>query len=249
MPILPSQPVKDSETSFSLFNWLRNLWLWIKPVSDTITVDTSTSPYSLTVNGTLTVSNTSYLTGETYLYNNTNLLSGNFDLNSTAQRITGNFSTSTIADRCAIQSNVTNGNTGLMVLPNGTSVSSAVVATNQSTPTNSNFCRIQVNATEARLDSGLFGTGSSGTTTYFPLNFYTSATLRFTIDPSGNVIVGTAALATTDTAGFLWIPSCAGTPTGSPTAPYSNAGALIVDTTNNRLYVRVGSTWKYATLT
>lgn len=59
----------------------------------------------------------------------------------------------------------------------------------------------------------------------------------------------TAAVATTATEGFLWIPSCAGVPTGAPTAPYTNAAALVVDTTNSRLYVRVGSTWKYATLT
>ena len=79
--------------------------------------------------------------------------------------------------------------------------------------------------------------------------FYTNATQRMQISADGNVFVGTAALATTATAGFPWIPSCAGIPTGAPTAPYTNAAAMVVDTTNNRLYVRVGSTWRYATLT
>jgi hypothetical protein len=79
--------------------------------------------------------------------------------------------------------------------------------------------------------------------------FYTNATQRMQISADGNVFVGTAALATTATAGFPWIPSCPGVPTGAPTAPYTNAAAMVVDTTNNRLYVRVGSTWRYATLT
>ena len=66
---------------------------------------------------------------------------------------------------------------------------------------------------------------------------------------AGNVSINTAALSTSATAGFLWISSCPGTPTGAPTAPYTNAAALVVDTTNSRLYVLVGSTWKYASLT
>ena len=79
--------------------------------------------------------------------------------------------------------------------------------------------------------------------------FYTNATQRMQISADGNFFVGTAALATTATAGFPWIPSCPGIPTGAPTAPYTNAAAMVVDTTNNRLYVLVGSTWRYATLT
>lgn len=72
---------------------------------------------------------------------------------------------------------------------------------------------------------------------------------RMRITGLGNVVIGTAALATSATAGFPWIPSCPGAPTGAPTAPYTNAAALVVDTSNNRLYVLVGSTWRYATLT
>jgi ABC-type uncharacterized transport system permease subunit len=82
-----------------------------------------------------------------------------------------------------------------------------------------------------------------------PIIIYTNATNRGQVTADGNFVWGTAALATTATAGFPWIPSCAGIPTGAPTAPYTNAAAMVVDTTNNRLYVRVGSTWRYATLT
>lgn len=74
-------------------------------------------------------------------------------------------------------------------------------------------------------------------------------TERGRMDARGDFVWGTAALATGATNGFVWIPSCAGAPSGAPTSPYTNAAALIADTTNSRLYVRVGATWKYAALT
>lgn len=57
----------------------------------------------------------------------------------------------------------------------------------------------------------------------------------------GNTIIGAspAALATTATDGFLYIPTCAGTPTGAPTA-YTGKCAIVFDTTNNKLYVYDG---------
>lgn len=98
---------------------------------------------------------------------------------------------------------------------------------------------------------GVDGTGNAvvNNTQAFALLLSTSGTERFRISSDGNVVVNTAAVATTATAGFLWIGSCAGAPTGAPTAPYANAAAMVADTTNNRLYVLVGSTWRYATLT
>jgi hypothetical protein len=67
---------------------------------------------------------------------------------------------------------------------------------------------------------------------------------------TGSVTVGTAALATTATDGFLYIPSCAGTPTGAPT-DHNNLSAIVHDTTNNRIYLydHVSNAWQYAALT
>jgi hypothetical protein len=48
---------------------------------------------------------------------------------------------------------------------------------------------------------------------------------------------------TTMTAGFLWIPSAAGPPTGTPANAPSGNVPLYYDTTNNKLYVYNGS-WK-----
>ena len=61
-------------------------------------------------------------------------------------------------------------------------------------------------------------------------------------DTNGNVVVNTAAVATTATNGFLYIPSCAGTPTGTPTAKTGRT-ALVYDSTNNLLYANDGGGW------
>jgi hypothetical protein len=62
------------------------------------------------------------------------------------------------------------------------------------------------------------------------------------IDTSGNVVVGTAAVATTATDGFLYVTGCAGTPTGTPTAKTGRV-PIVVDTTNNKLYFYSGGSW------
>jgi hypothetical protein len=66
----------------------------------------------------------------------------------------------------------------------------------------------------------------------------------------GSMVIGLGAIATTATDGFLYIPSCAGTPTGTPT-DYSNTSAIVHDTTNNRIYLydHVSNAWQYAALT
>lgn len=59
----------------------------------------------------------------------------------------------------------------------------------------------------------------------------------------GSVISGNqAALATTATDGFLYIPTCAGAPTGVPTA-ITGKVPMVADTTNNKLYIYVGGAW------
>jgi hypothetical protein len=73
----------------------------------------------------------------------------------------------------------------------------------------------------------------------------TTRTRKLRVTGAGNVIVGSAALATTATDGFLYIPTCAGTPTGTPTA-YTGMAPLVYDTTNNKLYVYSGAAWKRA---
>jgi hypothetical protein len=64
---------------------------------------------------------------------------------------------------------------------------------------------------------------------------------------NGSVVTGIAgAIATTATDGFLYIPSCAGTPTGAPTAETGKI-PIVWDSTNHKLYVRSGGAWKGGT--
>lgn len=61
----------------------------------------------------------------------------------------------------------------------------------------------------------------------------------------GSTIVGAAALATTATDGFLYVPTCAGTPTGTPTV-FTGTAPIVVDSTNHKLYFYSGGTWRDA---
>lgn len=65
---------------------------------------------------------------------------------------------------------------------------------------------------------------------------------RFRISATGSVIAGNAALATTATDGFLYIPTCAGVPTGVPTTQ-SGTLPLIIDSTNSKMYFYSGGAW------
>lgn len=54
--------------------------------------------------------------------------------------------------------------------------------------------------------------------------------------------LGSGSLATTATTGFFYVPSCAGTPTGTPVA---QAGfvPIVVDSTNDILYFYSNGAW------
>jgi hypothetical protein len=73
-----------------------------------------------------------------------------------------------------------------------------------------------------------------------------NATERARITSTGNVVAGgSVALATTATDGFLYVPTCAGTPTGVPTA-ITGMAPIVVNTTNNKLYFYSGGAWRDA---
>ena len=65
------------------------------------------------------------------------------------------------------------------------------------------------------------------------------------ITSTGSVICNSAAIATTATDGFLYVPTCAGAPTGVPTTQTGRI-PLVVDSTNNKLYFYSGGAWRDA---
>lgn len=60
----------------------------------------------------------------------------------------------------------------------------------------------------------------------------------------GSVAFNDAALATNATVGFLMIPSCAGTPSGTPDDIPTGQIPLVWDSTNLKLYAYTGGAWK-----
>ena len=87
-----------------------------------------------------------------------------------------------------------------------------------------------------------------GTTSSFPALKRVSANLQVIAadnTASAGFIVGNQALATSATDGFLYVPTCAGTPTGTPTTQTGTA-PIVVDSTNNKLYFYSGGQWRDA---
>lgn len=70
----------------------------------------------------------------------------------------------------------------------------------------------------------------------------------FTVAGDGSVILAGAALATGATFGFVYMPSCAGTPSGTPVA-HTGTVPTVVDTTGSKLWAYIGGAWKSVTLT
>jgi hypothetical protein len=102
-----------------------------------------------------------------------------------------------------------------------------------------NNCGITVNSTFTSFDLSMLGNKI--------INIRTNSNRRIVITGAGNVVIGGegSQLSTSATDGFLYIPSCAGTPTGTPT---TQAGTvpMIYDTTNNKFYI-YNSGWKGGT--
>jgi hypothetical protein len=94
-------------------------------------------------------------------------------------------------------------------------------------------------ASSAGVYSNMSAGMNVGTTSNTDLSFWSNNTKRVFVPNAGGFVCGTAALATTATDGFLYIPTCAGTPTGVPTARTGTV-AMVFDTTNNKLYIYDG---------
>lgn len=105
----------------------------------------------------------------------------------------------------------------------------------------------------AMLDAGYIkvtATGAPSTNVPGKFEFIThdgtTAVAALTLSSAASVVVGSAAIATNATDGFLYIPSCAGAPSGTPTA-FTGRIPLVYDSTNNFLYVYNGG-WKKSTV-
>lgn len=64
-------------------------------------------------------------------------------------------------------------------------------------------------------------------------------------DNARNLAAGAGSLGTTSTDGFLYVPTCAGTPTGVPSGE-SGFAPIVIDITNHKLYFYSGGSWRDA---
>lgn len=63
-------------------------------------------------------------------------------------------------------------------------------------------------------------------------------------DTNHNVLLGReVALATNATNGFAYLPTCAGVPTGVPAASFTGKAPVVIDSTNNKMYIYTNATW------
>jgi len=144
----------------------------------------------LYLNGSKVATSGSALTydGTTFTSGAHTLSTGNLTFSSTGQRITGDMSNATLSNRLLFQNSVTNGNTNVAAIPNGTGTVSVFRGYGASDPTNATAISIaQVGTTESRISSEINGTAS-----YVPMTFYTGGSERMRLDTSGNLGIGTA---------------------------------------------------------
>ena len=78
--------------------------------------------------------------------------SGNLTFSGTSQRITGDFSSVPLANRVAFQTSTLNGNTGIFILPNGTSTTANLQISNNSDMALSQPARPRIDKQIAKLD-------------------------------------------------------------------------------------------------
>lgn len=76
-----------------------------------------------------------------------------------------------------------------------------------------------------------------------PAGSYTS---HLAVTGAGSVVLTSGSVSTSATDGFVYIPTVAGTPTGTPTSQTGRA-PLVYDTTNNKLCIYAGGIWRCAT--
>ena len=165
---------------------------------------------------------------------------GNLTFIGSNKRITGDLSSTTVANRVLFQTSTINGVSRGGIIPNGTGTTASFNAYDSSDPDNSSFISIYSGGALSGIQSGANGAG-----TYHPLYIQvgSGALTGILLDTSANIIFGgIAALSTSATDRYPYLPTMAGTPIGTPTT-VANKSPIVVDSTNNLIYFYSTGAW------
>jgi hypothetical protein len=114
---------------------------------------------------------------------------GNLTFTGTGNRITGDFSNGTHSNRVLFQTSITNANTIVGFISNGTSTQTQLNIYNGSDATNASIAQVAATATDIRIGSGQVGAGA-----VLPMTFYVGGNKRLEVDLLGDVNVSTGNL-------------------------------------------------------
>jgi hypothetical protein len=126
--------------------------------------------------------------GGSISFNSDTSVTGNLTLVGQGRIFTADFSNATIANRTYFKSSVTNGQTSLIAVPNGSSTTSRIGVVNNSTPTNSSRIALATNGTtDVQLVADTLGSGA-----YLPMTFWTNNVSQLKLDTTGEFTVNGA---------------------------------------------------------
>jgi hypothetical protein len=103
------------------------------------------------------------------------------------------------------------------------------------------FTAAAANSFGMRAQGNLY-LGSNGDNIALTIDASQNSTFAGIVFMDGGAVAGSSVLATTATDGFLYIPTCAGAPTGTPTSQTGTV-PMVYDTTNKVLYIYAGGAW------
>ncbi len=160
------------------------------PLASPALTGTPTAPTAAVDTNTTQLATTAYVVGQGYLKSATaastylaltgGTLTGNLTFSGTSRRIVGDFNNATQTNRTLFQGSVTNGNTQVGAIPNGSSTQAAYIVHNNSDPTNTSTAALSINSAEAAISSAINGSG-----TYLPLIVQTGGANRLTFNVLG----------------------------------------------------------------
>lgn len=113
----------------------------------------------------------------------TKVMGRGVDFSQASTRMIGDYSNSTITLRGLFQTTTANSQTAIGAVPNGTSTASSFYAANAADPSNAATVSMGITATEARLTTGYFGTGS-----YLPFQIFVGGAKRLEFGTNGAAV-------------------------------------------------------------